>query len=470
MPELPDKEDLNENPASRDQRIGIDTPDKSRNVLILGGGFAGLACALELAQNSEVHVTLIDKHNYQQFQPLLYQVATGLLSPSNAAFSLRQIVRDSPNISVFMGNIKEVDVVRRTATDVDGRQWSADTLVLAMGAQVSFFSTPGAEANSLPLYSLIDAEQLRAAIFHTLENMEPASAGGPHALTYVVIGGGPTGVEIAGTLADTIISVLKSDSHPASSRKPRVVIVEKGNSLLKTFSAESQLYAAEALVRRGVELRLGVEVEEVTATVVRLSNGTEIISNTVIWAAGLQASAVRLYPNVSRISDGRVRVNSDLSVVGVDHVYAIGDLAACLAAEGPPYPQLAAVAQQAGKHVARTLVGRWEGLPSSAFVYRDRGILAMIGKNDAVAELGCAHHQLNGPLAFATWLGVHASLLPVVRAKLEAILEWAWEYLTDERPAELIDRESKIAGITSGQSSSMSTSDTAADRPPIPGP
>jgi NADH dehydrogenase len=459
--DVPSKDNLELNSTSaarQSETLGL---KKSRTVLILGGGFAGLACALELTQQSDVQITVVDRDNYQQFQPLLYQVATGLLSSSNAAFSLREIVREFPNITIFMGNLTEVDLVQRIATDVDGRQWTGETLVLAMGAQVNFYSTAGAERNSLPLYSLVDAEQLRAAIFRSLETAETNDAAANHeALTYVVIGGGPTGVEIAGTLADTIKSVLKSEAHPASNRKPRVVLVEKGDSVLKTFSVESQRYAANALASRGIELRLGVAVEEVTATAVKLSDGTQIGSRTVIWAAGLQASKVELQPYTSRVSDGRVRVNSDLSVVGVDNVYAIGDVAACVGPDGRTFPQLAAVAQQAGKHVAHTLIARWEGVPSSAFEYRDRGILAMIGKNDAVAELGRAHHQLNGPLAFATWLGVHASLLPLVRAKLEAILEWAWEYLTDERPAGLIDRGPRRVDSAGASSIAMPTVDT----------
>jgi NADH dehydrogenase len=344
-----------------------------------------------------------------------------------------------------MGNIDEIDLVSRTARDTNGREWSGDTLVLAMGAQVNFFSTPGAERYSLPLYSLVDAEQLRASLFRSLETVEAVKGDGePSVLTYAVIGGGPTGVEIAGTLADTIRSALRAKSHPASNRTPQVVLVERSHSVLKSFSAESQHYAANALAKRGVDLRLGVSVEEVTATSVKLSDGTQINCQTVIWAAGLRASPVRLLPAASRLPDGRVRANGDLSVVGVDNVYVVGDLAACVSPDGSPLPQLAAVAQQAGKHVARMLIAQWKGLPSHDFEYRDRGILAMIGKNDAVAELGSSHHQLNGPLAFATWLGIHASLLPVVRAKLESVLEWAWEYLTDDRPAALIDRETNV--------------------------
>jgi NADH dehydrogenase len=415
---------------------------RHNSILIIGGGFAGISCALELATDKNLSVTILDKNNYQQFQPLLYQVATGLLASSNAAFAIREILREFPNVDVQMARIDQIDLQSRTVKADDGRQWTGDYLVLAMGSEVDFFLTPGAAQYSLPLYSLLDAEQLRSAIFRSFEaaGLED-SHNGVTTLDYVVVGGGPTGVELAGTLADTVKSVYEKEFGSASKRTVRIQLVERGRVLLKAFSRESQQFAATALSKRGVELRLGVSVEEVGADFVRLSDGTSITTRTVIWAAGLQPVNIVLSPTPERLQSGRLRVRDDLSLPAFDNVYAIGDLSAALGPGGDPLPQLAAVAQQAGKHVARMIVRKQDGDSSIAFEYRDRGILAMIGKNDAVAELGRSHHELTGPVAFAAWLGVHAILLPVVRAKMEAVLEWAWEYFTGDRPAQLIDRE-----------------------------
>jgi NADH dehydrogenase len=205
------------------------------------------------------------------------------------------------------------------------------------------------------------------------------------------------------------------------------------------FSRSSQLYAESTLRERGVQVHLGVAVKEVTPDGVILSNGVEISSKTVIWAGGVRAAAMPAQPELPRSSSGRIEVQNDLSVHGFAGVYAIGDLANATRADGKPLPQLAAVAQQAGQHCARNIITSIEGEPSRSFVYKDRGILAMIGRNAAVAEFGKAHHEFVGPIAFATWLGVHAALLTAPRARLEAIEEWAWEYFAGEHAGQLID-------------------------------
>lgn len=413
----------------------------SWHVVIVGGGFAGLKCSMELAPQGHVQITLIDKHNYQQFQPLLYQVATGILSPDNTAFALRDILRNFPNVDVQMDEVTSVNVEQRTVTTAGGNTFTGDFLVLATGSHVNFFGTPGAEQYSLPLYSLTDAENLRSAILKTLEaaDRDPQNIT-PGALNFVIVGGGPTGVEMAGTLADTLHQFLQTEFHHVPPARAQVFLIERGPVVLADFSSASQAYAKSALEQHLVQLRLGVAVKEVTANAVLLSDGSEIPAKTVIWAAGLKANDIPTKATLPKLPNGRLDVQPDLVLRGFEDVYALGDLANATGVDGKPLPQLAAVAQQAGKQCARNILASIQGETATPFVYRDRGILAMIGRNAAIAELGKSHHEITGPLAYAAWLGVHATLLNTVRARLEAVIEWAWEYYAGEHAGQLIDR------------------------------
>ena len=402
------------------------------NAVIVGAGFAGLQCALQLATHGQMTVTLIDKNSYQQFHPLLYQVAAGLLSPGNAAFALRDIFRGKDNVDVQMSEVAGMDLARRTVKTKDGKSYTGDYLVLATGSQVNFYGISGAQEYSFPLYSLNDAERLRSIILRALEaaDRNPAEAG-DGLLNFVVVGGGPTGVEMAGTLADMLKRTLPREYRHAPYERAQVFLVEAGPSVLGTFSQESQSYAASALVEHGVQLRLQRSVREVQPGGVLLSNGERIPTKTVIWAAGVKPSATP--------ARGRIEVQPDLTVSGFEKVYAIGDLADAKGDNGNPLPQLAAVAQQAGKCCAENIIASVEGKRPKPFIYKDRGILAMVGRNAAVAELGKTHHQIVGPVAFVTWLGVHLALLTTVRAKMETIVEWAWDYFAGQHAGQLID-------------------------------
>jgi NADH:ubiquinone reductase (H+-translocating) len=409
-------------------------------IVIVGGGFAGLKCAVDLAPHRDLSITLLDRNNYQQFQPLLYQVATSILSPTNAAFALRDILRDYPNVDVQMDEALSIDLNQRTVTTASGNTHTADTLVLATGSRVNFFNTPGAEQHSFPLYTLRDAENLRDTILKALEkadNHPPAVTNG--ALTFVIVGGGPTGVEMAGTLSDTLQQMLHNEYRNIA-QPAQVYLIEQGPAVLAMFSPESRDYAAKALQEHGVQLRLRTSVVEVTPESVKLSDSSAIPTRTVIWAAGLKASTPTLTPDPARLPNGRILIKPDLTLANFPSVYVLGDIANSLDHTGESLPQLAAVAKQAGQHCAQNILATLKGKSTTAFVYSDRGIVAMIGRDAGVTELGSGHHELTGPVAFAAWLGIHAALLTVARARMEAIIEWAWNYFTREHSGQLIDR------------------------------
>jgi len=411
------------------------------HVVIVGGGFAGLECAIELAPHKDIRITLLDRNNYQQFQPLLYQVATSILSPSNAAFALRDILRDHPNVDVQMDEAVSIDLTRRSVTTASGQIHSGDFLVLATGSRVNFYNTPGAEEHSLPLYTLRDAEALRSTILKALEQADLNPAGQTDGqLNFVVVGGGPTGVELAGTLSDTLQQLLQNEFHHAAQLRPEIHLVERGPAVLAMFSQASQKYAASALEKHRVQLHLGMSVNAVSSAGVALSDGSQINCRTVIWAAGLKVATTALQPEPHRLPSGRIAVEKDLTVPGFANVYALGDIANALDSAEKPLPQLAAVAKQAGKHCAINILAKLDGKSTLPFVYSDRGIVAMIGRNAGVTELGSEHFELVGTFAFAAWLAIHALLLTVARARMEAIIEWAWQYFTGEHPSQLIDR------------------------------
>lgn len=420
---------------------GTDSAAPAVSVLIIGGGFAGLKCALELSAHHGIRVTLIDKNAYQQFHPLLYQVAAGLLSTENAAFAFRDIFRGNTNVDVRMSEVVRVDLEARTATTRDGKTFAGDFLVLATGSQVNFYGIPGAPEHTIPLYSLANAETLRSAILREFERADANYNNAAESrVNFVVVGGGPTGVEMAGALADMIKRTVPDEYRHASYENAQVFLVEASPSVLSAFSQDSQRYAASALAEHGVRLRLETAVREVQPDGVLLSDGSRIPTKTVIWAAGVTPTSYDVSPRLPLSRSGRIQVQSSLNLAAFEKVYVVGDLAYALDHQAIPLPQLAAVAQQAGKCCAENIISAVHGKPAQPFVYRDRGILAMIGRNTAVAELGATHHQIVGPVAFVTWLGVHAALLTSVRAKFDTLVEWAWDYFGAQHAGHLIDR------------------------------
>lgn len=421
-----------------------------KHVVIVGGGFAGLHCAHTLGSNANVRVTLLDKNNYQQFQPLLYQVASALLAPNDIAFNLRVAVRHHANVDIELAEAVSVDLKARTVQTADGKHYQGHFLVLAAGSQANFFGTPGAAENTFPLYSLRDAERLRSRVLAMLESAhtDPTLID-KGALNFVIVGAGPTGTEMAGAFAD-VVNIWKNRKNRAkvyndlAFERAQVFLIDGGHSVLSAFSPSAQEYAAKHLKVRGVQIRLGTRVEEAGSGHVMLSDGTRIPTHTVIWAGGLKASGLSDNLGIKVGHGGRIDVQPDLTVPGFDGVYALGDFANINDEDGKPLPQLGSVAQQSGKWCARNILREVEGQARVPFRYLDKGIMAMIGRNAAVAEVGKHRHELEGPVAFAAWLGVHAALLSSTRAKIEAFMEWAWAYFGGTFDDAILDRPKEL--------------------------
>jgi NADH:quinone reductase (non-electrogenic) len=407
------------------------------NVVVVGGGFAGVGCVRRLARHDDVHVTLIDRNNYHQFQPLLYQVATSQLASSDIAYSLRKLFNDDHNVDVKLAEVVEIDPLTHTVTTGDGDRFTGDAVVLAAGSQPNFFRTAGADQHAFPLYSLDHAQRLRSRIISVFEEADrDPSLIDQGALNFVVIGGGPTGVETAGALGDMIRDTMTVEFHDLAVSAARVHLVDAGHVLLAAFSETAHDYVAKVLQRKGVELHLGVKVTEIGAGHATLSDGTTIPTRCVVWGGGIKSASIGL----AQGAGGRVNVMPDLTVDGPPGVYAIGDVANIPGPDDRYLPQLGSVAQQSGNWAADNLLADLAGKPRKPFHYHDKGIMAMIGKGAAIAEVGAHRHELHGAIAHAAWLGVHASLMTGVRNRVEGFLDWGWDAFSSTRGPMVLDR------------------------------
>ncbi|QRP50242.1 NAD(P)/FAD-dependent oxidoreductase [Amycolatopsis sp. FDAARGOS 1241] len=406
-------------------------PGASRNVVVLGGGLAGVACAQRLGDEG-VGVTLVDRNDYHQFQPLLYQVATAQLPAEDIARPHRVIFRDHPTVEVRTAHVTDLDVADLGVTLADGEKITGSHLVIAAGAQPEYFGVPGAAEHAFPLYSVADAERLR---IHVQDVLRAVSEGqlDENALDIVVVGGGPTGVEITGALTELMTALATMERIPASGK---IFLIDRGSRLLGAFSDRSHKYAYDRLSEQGAEPRLDTGVASVHADRVELEDGTAIPTRTVIWGGGESAApVVQAAAGLKTGRGGRVDVLPDLTVAGLPGVYAVGDAANIPARHGATLPQLGSVAQQSGEWSAGNILRERSGQPTKPFHYKDKGIMAMIGRNAAVAEVGKHRHQVDGPLAFAAWLGVHAMLLSGVHSKVDAFMSWAWDYFERDHAA-----------------------------------
>jgi NADH:ubiquinone reductase (H+-translocating) len=414
---------------------------EDRHVVIVGGGFAGLGCAQALAGHDGVRVTLIDRNNYHQFQPLLYQVATSQLAPSDIANSLRSVFVDEHGVDVKLAEIADVDPATRTVTSADGQQWSGDVLVLAAGSQPNFFDTPGAADNAFPLYSLDDATNLRSRILGLFEQVDrDAQLVGRGALNFVIVGGGPTGVEVAGAIADMVNETLPAIYQDLDASAAQIHLLDYGDALLKPFSDSAHGYVAKVLGDKGVQIHLGTGVKEVGTGHAVFSDGTTMATRCVIWGGGIKAAAAAADGGLAQGRGGRVDVEPDLTLSGYDGVYVIGDIANIPGGDGRSLPQLGSVALQSGACAAHNILADLAGKPRKPFAYHDKGIMAMIGRGAAIAEVGKHHHEIHGELAHMAWLGVHASLMTGTKAKIEAFVDWAWDGFSKTGGPHVLDR------------------------------
>jgi NADH dehydrogenase len=402
-------------------------------VLVLGGGLAGVACAHTLGDEG-VDVVLVDQHDYHQFQPLLYQVATSQLPAEDIARPHRTIFREYPTVEVRTVEVTAIDPLARSLTLDDGTVVTGSHLVIAAGGRAEYFGVPGAAEHAFPLYSVADAERLR------LHFQELVAAAGTDqqalddTLDVVVVGGGPTGVEVSGALVELTKALAALGEIP---RPGRIFLVDRGKALLAPFSDKSHSYAHRRLTKQGAEIRLETGVRSVHPDRVELDDGTTIRTRTVVWGGGESAASIAGTGGLPTGRGGRIDVQPDLAVAGFPGVFAIGDVANIPDSEGATLPQLGSVAQQSGVWAAANILRERDGSPMKPFHYKDKGIMAMIGRNAAVAEVGKHRHEVEGPFAFAAWLGVHASLLSGAHSKTDAFLTWAWDYFDRDHAATL---------------------------------
>ncbi|MGH9103892.1 MAG: NAD(P)/FAD-dependent oxidoreductase [Acidimicrobiales bacterium] len=404
-------------------------------VVVVGAGFAGLAVADGLA-GGPVAVTLVDRHVYTTFQPLLYQVATAGLNPGDVAFSTRAFVRSRRAVDFRQGELVGMDPVARQVTLDDGSVLPYDCLVLAFGATTSYFGVRGAAERSMAIYTLDDAIGVRERSVALLERASAHGAGSGE-LRVVIVGGGATGVEMAGTLAELGAVTLARDYPHVDPSLAEVVLVEQQDRLLGGFHERLGAYALEALRRRGVRVRLGETVAEVMDHKVRLSSGEELRSGMVVWAAGVAVGDVAGKLGLPQERGGRISVEQDLSVKGHPEVFAVGDVAAARDRHGHTLAQLAQPAIQAGAHAARQILALQAGRRTEPFRYREKGAMATIGRRAAVAQLPAGIH-LTGTVAWLAWLALHLVTLLGVRNRLAVLTSWAWRYLSWHRGPRII--------------------------------
>ncbi len=417
------------------------TSGKTPHVVILGGGFGGLAAARALSR-APVRLTLIDRKNHHLFQPLLYQVAAAALNPSDIATPIRRILRRQKNVTVILDKAIAIDVAQKRVCLADGTI-DYDFLIVATGATHAYFGHPEWARAAPGLKTIEDALEIRRRLLSAYEaaeretDLERQRAW----MTFAIVGAGPTGVELAGALAEISRQVLARDFRRIDPRAARIVLVEAGPRVLPTFAPDLSQRAADQLRRLGVEVRMGTAVTTIDEHGLALGD-ERIEAKTVLWAAGVAASPIAQSLGVPLDRAGRVRVEPTLAVPGAPDVYVIGDLAAVSQAAGQ-VPGVAQGAIQGGRHAAKNILNTLVGRPRVAFCYRDLGSLATIGRAAAVAQFSRVH--LSGFIAWLAWLFIHLMLLIGFRNRFLVLTEWAWTYFTRDHGARLItgsERES----------------------------
>jgi len=418
-------------------------------VVIIGGGFGGINAALAL-RNAPVHVTLIDKRNFHLFQPLLYQVATGGLSPADISSPIRSVLKKQANTHVTLGEVVTIDAVNHTVVLSDNRKIPYDSLIVATGATHHYFGHAEWEKNAPSLKTVEDATQIRSRIltaFEAAENEEDPNKV-EALLTFVLVGGGATGVELAGAIGELAQQTLKRDFKNIKTDSAKIYLIEGQNRILPTYPAESSIKAEAALRKLGVTVLKSSFVKDITASQVtyeQVGKETHITTNNVIWAAGVQASSLgRILADSTKVildKAGRVKVKNDCNIPNHPNIYVIGDLAHFTDEQYKMLPGVAPVAIQQGKYVANVICDRIKGNAIDPFKYRDRGTLAVIGRAAAVAVVW--RFKFSGYLAWLLWLFVHLMYLVEFENRVLVFIQWAWSYVTRNRGARLITSQKK---------------------------
>jgi NADH dehydrogenase len=421
----------------------------SHHVVIVGGGFGGLYAAKSL-KRAPVRVTLLDRRNFHLFQPLLYQVATGGLSPANIAAPLRAVLKRQRDTRVLLAEAIDIDLAQRQVRLSDG-EIGYDTLIVATGARHHYFGHPEWESAAPGLKTIEDATEIRRRVLlaYEMAEREADPALRRALLTFVVVGAGPTGVELAGTLAELARHTLRQDFRDIDPSTAQIILLEAADRVLPPYPPRLSAKASQALVRLGVTVRTHAVVTDVQAeaVTVRTGDATEIVPcRTVLWAAGVQASPLGAIlaraTGAALDRAGRITVQLDLSLPGHPEIFVIGDLANFPHQGGKPLPGVAPVAMQQGQYVARLIEARLRGQTLPPFRYRDYGNMATIGRNAAVADFGWL--RLSGYLAWLAWLFIHVLKLIEFENRILVLFQWAWNYLTRNRSARLITGSSPL--------------------------
>ncbi|TDR93639.1 NAD(P)/FAD-dependent oxidoreductase [Enterovirga rhinocerotis] len=423
--------------------------DPSHHVVVVGIGFGGLEVTHRLGRadaNGGLRITAIDRSNHHLFQPLLYQAATASLAPSEIAWPIRSLLRDYGNVTTLLGDVVGVDRERNAVLLADGDAIPFDTLILATGAGHAYFGHDEWEAYAPGLKTLDDATGIRGKILTAFEKAERTAdeAEREALLTFAVIGGGPTGVEVAGMIAELAHETLRPDFRDFDTRKARVILIEAGPRILSGFREDLSTYARTALVNRSVEVMLGEPVSNCTADGVQVGDRF-IPARTIVWAAGVSASPAAQWLDAPADRAGRVQVQPDLTVPDRPNIFVIGDTATLAMPDGTPVPGIAPAAKQEGRYVAEVIEARLRGQPAPGpFRYKDSGSLATIGKRAAVVDF--RRFSFTGWFAWWLWGIVHIYFLIGLRHRLKVILSWLWIYFTGQRSARLITKADATRG------------------------
>ncbi|MGH9347536.1 MAG: NAD(P)/FAD-dependent oxidoreductase [Vicinamibacterales bacterium] len=419
------------------------------HVVIVGGGFGGLSAAKRF-RRQPVRVTLLDRRNHHLFQPLLYQVATATLSPGDIASPIRWIFRRQRNLRVLLGEVQAIEPAVRRITLTDGAVLDYDYLIVATGASHAYFGHPEWAPHAPGLKTLEDALEIRRRLLLAFELAERETdlVRQQELLTFVIVGGGPTGVELAGTLAEIARQTLRDEFRAIDTNRTRIVLVEAGPTILPSFPATLRDASRRSLGRLGVDVRENTAVTHIDASGVDL--GPERLSaGTVLWAAGVAASPVVATLGAPLDRAGRVLVNADLSIPGHPDVFVVGDAAAFLHQTGKPLPGVAQVAMQSASRAAKNVLRLIERQPTRTFEYHDKGNMAIVGRGSAIADFGWT--RLSGLLAWFAWLFIHIFMLIGFRNRLAVLLQWGTAYVTFQRSVRLITFDQRSPGVRPSQ-------------------